>query len=104
MIPHAFSFFQISVDDGTVDLSDMLQIAHVIMFVTGGSCMSAGALNIHVLTLEYIIVTGSISFRATSSDQLIYKPLEFFFTCACPLVETKIYQWPRPIIAILLLS
>ena len=55
----------------------MLQIAHVIMFVTGDSCMSAGAHNIHVLTLEYIIVTGSISFRATSKYN--YKPFEFFF-------------------------
>ena len=94
-----FSFFQISVGDGTVDLSDMLQIAHVIMFVTGDSCTSAGAHNIHVLTLEYIIVTGSISFRATSKYTYIYyKPFEFFLTCACPLMETKIYQWPRRII------
>ena len=77
-----FSFFQISVGDDIVDLSNILQTAHVIMFVTGGSCMSANAHNIHASTLEYTIVTGSISFRATSKYNSLL--CEFFFTCACP--------------------
>ena len=92
-----FSFFQISVGDGTVDLSDMLQIAHVIMFVTGGSCMSAGAHNIHVLTLEYIIVTGSTSFLATS--QYNYKPFpSVFFYFYMPISGDKKYTSGRDVL------